>query len=231
MQLTYFGHSALRIRTGDTTILVDPFITGNPLAEGVTTADELEADVILITHAHGDHWGDTPSIAKRTGALVVANFEITEYLRRRHGHENVLGMNTGGSAQFPWGRITQTHARHSSSFPDGTYGGNPCGYLLENGGRCIYASGDTAPFAEMAWIGEENDLAVALLPVGDNFTMGPQSSLRAIRMLNPAVVVPTHYNTFPPIRIDVEAWSRLVHDRGFVPRVLEPGETMTVETD
>ncbi len=231
MKITFFGHSALQIRTEDTTILVDPFITGNPLAEPVVSAADLTPDVILITHAHGDHWGDTPAIARRTGALVVANFEITEYLRKKHGHENVLAMNTGGAAEFPWGRITQTYARHSSSFPDGTYGGNPCGYLVESGARCVYVAGDTSPFAEMAWIGEELDVSVALLPVGDTFTMGPRASLRAIRMLDPAVAVPTHFNTFPPIRIDVEAWAKLVHDTGFVARVLKPGESMAVETD
>jgi L-ascorbate metabolism protein UlaG (beta-lactamase superfamily) len=231
MNLTYFGHSAFRIRVDGATLLVDPFITGNPLAEPVVTAADLSADVILLTHAHGDHWGDTVSIAKRTGALVVANFEITEVLRKKHGHANVHAMNTGGSVDFPWGRVTQTHARHSSSFPDGTYGGNPCGYLLHAQGRCIYAAGDTAAFAEMAWIGEENDVSVALLPVGDNFTMGPEESIRAIRMVNPAVVVPTHFNTFPAIRIDIDAWAKRVHDTGFVPRVLAPGETMTVATD
>lgn len=231
MELTFFGHAALQIRTDDTTILVDPFITGNPLAESVVSVSDLEPDVILLTHAHGDHWGDTPAIAERTGALVVANFEITEYIRKHHGHENVLAMNTGGAAGFSWGRVTQTHARHSSSFPDGTYGGNPCGYLIEAVGRCIYVAGDTSAFAEMAWIGEENDVSVALLPVGDTFTMGPRASVRAIRMLDPAVVIPTHYNTFPPVRIDVDEWARMVHDNGFIARVLQPGESMTVEAD
>lgn len=127
MTITYFGHSALQIETNGTTLLVDPFITGNGLAEGVVTADELNPDVILLTHAHGDHWGDTPAIAERTGALVVANFEITSYLGRVHGYENTHPMNTGGSWTFDWGRVTQTYARHSSSFPDGTYGGNPLG--------------------------------------------------------------------------------------------------------
>ncbi|GIV57566.1 MAG: UPF0173 metal-dependent hydrolase [Rhodothermaceae bacterium] len=228
MKLTYFGHSAFQIETDRVTILVDPFITGNPHTKGVVRAEDLTPDVILLTHAHGDHWGDTPAIAKRTGAQVVANFEITQYLQQRHGHENVLPMNTGGSWQFAWGRVIQTYARHSSSFPDGTYGGNPNGYILHLEGTCIYALGDTCPFAEMAWIGEEHDVDVALMPIGDCFTMGPKDSLRAARMLRPGLVVPIHYGTFPLIEVDVDAWAREMQAAGFTPKVLKPGETLTL---
>ncbi|GIV60979.1 metal-dependent hydrolase [Rhodocaloribacter litoris] len=228
MKLTYFGHSAFQIETGDTTILVDPFLTGNPHTEGVVQAGDLNPDVILLTHAHGDHWGDTPDIARRTGAQVVANFEITQYLQKQHGHENVLPMNTGGSWTFAWGRVTQTYARHSSSFPDGTYGGNPNGYLLHIEGKCVYALGDTCPFAEMAWIGEDHTVDVALMPIGDCFTMGPEDSIRAARLIRPGLVIPIHYGTFPLIEVDVEAWARRMRTAGFEPKVLKPGETLAL---
>ena len=226
MKLTYFGHSALQIETNGTTILFDPFITGNGLAEGVVTPSDLNPDVILLTHAHGDHWGDTLEIAKRSGALVVANFEITSYAQN-HGHSAVQPMNTGGSWTFNWGTVTQTYARHSSSFPDGTYGGNPNGYLLHLEGMCIYNAGDTCPFAEMAWIGEDNAVDLALLPIGDCFTMGPADSVRAARMVKPALTIPIHYNTFPLIEVDTEHWSGLMAGAGFATRVLAPGETLT----
>lgn len=228
MKLTYFGHSAFQLEIRDTTVLVDPFITGNPHTEGVITADELEPDVILLTHAHGDHWGDTPSIARRTGALVVSNYEITNYLTGKHGHEHVQPMNTGGWYTFPWGRVQYTWARHSSSFPDGTYGGNPGGFLIHAEDTCLYAAGDTSPFAEMEWIGEEHDIHLALLPVGDCFTMGPEDSIRAANMLGPNVTVPVHYNTFPPIEIDIDAWAELMDDAGRVHRIMAPGENVTL---
>jgi len=221
--LTYFGHSAFQITLPDVTILVDPFISGNPLAPDSLQPDDLHPDVILITHAHGDHWGDTMEIARRSGALLIANFEITSYAQKQ-GHNNVHPMNTGGSLRFEWGSVTQTYARHSSSFPDGTYGGNPNGYLLHLEKLCIYCAGDTSPFAEMAWLGEDHDIDVALLPIGDCFTMGTAGSIRAARMLKPNMIIPVHYNTFPPIQVDTEAWIQSMVEAGFVTRVLKPGD-------
>jgi len=225
MKLTYFGHSAFQIETGGTTILFDPFITGNPHTEGVVTPGDLNPDVILLTHAHGDHWGDTIDIATRTGALVVGNFEVTQYTQKQ-GHDTVQSMNTGGSWRFDWGRVIQTYARHSSSFPDGTYGGNPNGYILHVEERCIYNTGDTCPFAEMAWIGEDHDVDLALMPIGDCFTMGPQDAVRAAKMLKPKLTIPLHYNTFPLIEVDPNAWAVLMHEAGFETRVVQPGETL-----
>lgn len=227
MKLTYFGHSALMIETSGHKLLFDPFISGNPLADGVITAADLNPDVILLTHAHGDHWGDTLDIARRAGALIVANFEITSYAQR-HGHELVQPLNTGGSWDFAWGRLTQTHARHSSSFPDGTYGGNPNGYLLFAEGKCVYNTGDTSPFTEMAWIGEDHRVDVALMPIGDCFTMGPSGAVRAAKLIKPELTIPLHFNTFPLIEVDTDSWENQMATAGFATRVLNPGEHLLI---
>ena len=229
MKLTYFGHSAFQIETGGKTLLFDPFINDNPHTEDVITADDLSPDVILLTHAHGDHWGDTPSIAKRTGALVIAQFEVTNFIQSNHGHENVHPMNTGGSVEFDWGRVTMTWARHSSSFPDGSYGGNPAGYILELGGTTIYAAGDTDRFAEMAWYGEDFDIDVALLPVGDDFTMGPAEAARAARMLNAGLCIPIHWGTFPLLTGDPDEFVRLLEEQGMSGRKMTRGQTLELE--
>lgn len=228
MQLTYYGHSAFQLEIKGTTILVDPFITGNKHAEGVVSADDLNPDVILLTHAHGDHWGDAPDIARRSGAVVVANFEITNYISQQHDHENVQPMNTGGSWSFDWGRVTWTFARHSSSFPDGTYGGHPHGIIIEAEGKIIYDLGDTDPFSEMEWLGQDFDVDIALMPIGDCFTMGPKGALRAAKLIGPKLSIPIHYNTFPPIEIDVSEWEELMSTAGFETRVLSPGETLEI---
>ena len=225
MTLTYFGHSAFQIETGGTTLLFDPFISDNPHADGVVTPDELDPDVVLLTHAHGDHWGDTPSILDRTGAQLVGNFEITNYAQQELGHENVQPMNTGGAWDFEWGRVIQTYARHSSSFPDGTYGGNPNGYILHLEDTCIYNLGDTAPFAEMEWIGEEHDIDYALVPMGDCFTMGTAGSVRAAEMLGPSTVIPLHYDTFPYIEVNMSDWTDTMKGAGFDTHPMEAGET------
>ncbi len=228
MKLTFFGHSAFQIETAGATILVDPFITDNPLATDVISEGDLNPDAILLTHAHGDHWGDTPAIAKRSGAVVVANFEITQYLTKHHGHENVQPMNTGGGWSFDWGRVTQTWARHSSSFPDGAYGGNPGGFIIESEGKCIYAAGDTSPFQEMKWIGQDYSIDLALLPVGDCFTMGLRESVRAASLLNAARFMPIHYDTFPLIEADTDEWQDMMAESGHETVVLSPGESIEV---
>lgn len=228
MTLTYFGHSAFQLETDDRTLLFDPFLSGNPHAEGVVSADDLEPDVLLLTHAHGDHWGDTPDILKRTGALLISNYEITTYAQNEHGHENVHPMNTGGGHDFDWGRVVQTYARHSSSFPDGTYGGNPNGFILQVGGRTIYNTGDTCRFAEMEWIGEEYDIDLCLMPVGDDFTMGPAEAVKCARMLKPKLTVPLHWGTFPLLTGDPHDFAARMAEAGFEARVLEAGETLTL---
>ncbi len=225
MQLTYFGHSVVQIKTCGATLLFDPSITGNSLAEAVTSVDAHSPDVIILTHAHGDHWGDTMEIARQCNALVVANHEITEYVKK-NGHENVQSMNTGGSFQFRWGVLTQTHARHSSSFPDGTYGGHPNGYLLKAEDLNLYNAGDTAPFLEMTWIGNQQTIDLTLFPIGDLFTMGLEGATQAARLVEPKLTIPIHYDTFPPIRADTEKWQELMKKAGHDTRILKPGESL-----
>jgi len=231
MTLTYYGHSAFQLESEGSIILIDPFIDSNPAAKGVVTAASLSPDYILLTHAHGDHWGDTPSIAARSGATVVGCFEIGGYLSRRHGYDKSIGTNVGGSVSFDWGRVTFTHARHSSSFPDGTYGGVACGLLIETDNRLIYHAGDTEPFAEMAWLSGGRRLDAAMLPIGDRFTMGPEASLRAVEMLKPERVIPIHYNTFPAIRVDrdrFDDWMVKVRSLGCEPKPIEPGTSVVI---
>ena len=231
MKIKYFGHSTLEMEVEGTRVLVDPFFTGNPFAESVARADELSPDVILITHAHGDHWGDTETIATRTGALVVANHEIVTYLTHKTGHQNVHGMNIGGSVRFDWGVVTQTYARHSSSFPDGTYGGNPNGYLIEsgdNGDNIVYLAGDTGLFAEMDWLGSDHQIDLAFLPIGDCYTMGPKDAVKAAHMVKAGTTVPVHFSTFPPIQVDVNQWEAMMLDAGLKPHVMQPGETLSI---
>src|SRR5690606_35781659 len=184
-------------------VLIDPFLTGNPAA--TTTADQVQPEFIVLTHGHGDHVGDTVGIAKRTGALVIANYEITEWLAKQ-GVSNVHALNTGGGYQFPFGRLKFTIAHHTSMLPDGSDGGNPAGLLFTLAdGKKIYHSGDTGLFYDMKLIGEEG-LDLAILPVGDNYTMGPDDAVRAVKLLNPKRVIPEHYNTWDLIAQDITAW-------------------------
>ena len=227
MEITYYGHSTFQLKTQGTVLLFDPFLTGNPLAEGIVTPDDLQPDFIFLTHAHGDHWGDTLAIARHTGAPVVANFEITNYVQAQ-GHAEVVSLNTGGTWRWPWGRATMTYARHSSSFPDGTYGGNPNGFLIHAEGRCIYNTGDTCAFGEMAWIGQDHQVDAMLMPVGDAFTMGIAGSVRAAKMVQAGSNIPMHYNTFPPIAMDIGDWTAAMDRAGLPTRVMIPGESLVL---
>lgn len=228
MRITYFGHSAYQLETGGATLLFDPFITGNKHVDGRIKADDLNPDFILLTHAHPDHWGDTVSIARRSGAQVVGTHEISEYLINREDYDNVQPMNTGGQWQFEWGSVKWVRADHSSSFPDGTYGGSPNGILLQAEGRVIYNTCDTAPFVEMEWIGNDYDVDVCLMPIGDCYTQGPEDAVRSARMIRPALTIPLHYNTFPLIEVDVSYWESLMDEAGFRTRVLGPTESIEI---
>ncbi len=218
--LTWLGHGTWLIETDDTKILLDPFLDDNPSSP--VKAAEVEADYILISHGHFDHIADAVSIAKRTGAQVITVFEIAQWLNQQ-GIENTLGMNIGGSVTLPFGKVTMTIAHHSSVLPDGTYGGNPAGFVLTIDRKRIYFACDTALFEDMVLIGSPR-IDLAVLPIGDLFTMGPEESLRAIELLAPMMVAPAHYNTWPPIEQDVEEWALNVrHVTTAQPRVVPPG--------
>ena len=222
VKLTYHGHAAWSIESDGRKILIDPFFTDNPLAD--TSADKVEADFILVSHAHGDHLGDTIAIAKRTNATVISNFEIYNYCVQQG--VNAHPMHIGGGFDFPFGRVKLTIAHHGSSFPDGSYGGNPCGFILQTGGKTIYDAADTALFYDMKLIGDQYALDAALLPIGDNFTMGPEDALQAVEFLHPKLVIPIHYNTFDPIKQDADAFARRCQDeKGVSCVVLKPGDT------
>jgi L-ascorbate metabolism protein UlaG (beta-lactamase superfamily) len=222
IKLTWYGHATFALDIGDSHILVDPFITGNPFAP--VTADAVEADYILVTHGHGDHVGDTVAISQRSGALVISNFEICNWLQAQ-GVPNIHPQHIGGGFHHPFGYLKLTIAHHGSALPDGSYGGNPSGLLLTAEDKKIYLAGDTGLFYSMQLIGEEGvDLAV--LPIGDNFTMGPDDALRAVKLIEPQVVIPIHYDTFDVIKQDPQAWAERVRaETATKPVVLEPGES------
>ncbi len=220
--LTWLGHSAFQAEIDGHPVLFDPFLTGNPAAP--TSASDVRAEIIFLSHAHGDHYGDTVAIAKRTGAKVVANFEIATYIAKQ-GVET-SGHNTGGSFNYGFVSAKWTIAFHSSSFPDGTYGGQPNGFILTAGasGQRLYFAGDTALFSDMSLIGDHG-IDIAILPIGDYFTMGIEDSIKAVRLIRPRYVLPMHYNTFPPIVQDAQAWAgRVRSETEAEPVVLAPGE-------
>jgi L-ascorbate metabolism protein UlaG (beta-lactamase superfamily) len=222
VELTYHGHSCFSVSVGDTELLIDPFLTGNELAD--VPADEVEADYILVSHGHGDHVGDTVAIAQRTGAMTISNFEIHNWLLAQ-GVENAHPMHIGGGKDFPFGRVKLTIAHHGSALPDGSYGGNPAGFLLTLEGKKIYHACDTGLFYDMKLIGE-GGLDIAILPIGDNFTMGPDDALRAVKLLEPKVVIPIHYDTFDVIKQDPQSFAARVEAE--TPArciVLNPGDT------
>lgn len=224
-KLTWYGHATLGLETGKYQVLVDPFFTGNPAAS--VSADKMEADYILITHGHGDHVGDAISIAKRTQATVISNHEIATWA----GNQGVKshGQHLGGGYHHPFGYLKLTLALHGSALSDGSDGGNPAGFLLTTlDEKKIYLAGDTGLFGDMALIGEEG-LDLAVIPIGDNFTMGPEDALRAVKLLKPKVVIPIHFGTWDLIAQDAAAWADRVNKQtGTLVVVLKPGESYTI---
>jgi L-ascorbate metabolism protein UlaG (beta-lactamase superfamily) len=223
LKVTWYSHASFLIETEKARLLVDPFITGNPLSP--VNANEVQADYILISHGHGDHVGDSVEIAKRTGAMVISNFEIQNWIAAQ-GVENVHPQHIGGGFNYPWGRVKLTIAQHGSSLPDGSYGGNPCGFLFYIEGKKIYHACDTGLFYDMKLIGEEG-IDLAILPIGDNFTMGPEDALRAVKLIEPRQVVPIHYDTFEVIKQDPKAWAiRVQKETAAKVAVMAPGDTL-----
>lgn len=223
--LTWYGHATLGLETGGYKLLIDPFFSGNPAAP--VGADEVAADFILVSHGHGDHVGDAVAIAKRTGATAISNFEIASWLAA-HGVQKTHGQHIGGGFRHPFGYLKLTLALHGSQLPDGSNGGNPAGFLLTtNDGKKIYLAGDTGLFGDMRLIGEEG-LHLAVIPIGDNFTMGPDDALRAVKMLMPQTVIPIHFGTWGLIDQDAAAWAaRVEKETGVKVVVLKPGQSFT----
>lgn len=200
MKLTYYGHSCLAVEAAGKTLLFDPFITPNGRAKHIDVA-KLHADYILVTHAHFDHLADAAAIAKRCGATIVSNYEICEWFGKQ-GVAKTHGMNLGGAWAFDFGRVKLVNAIHSSSLPDGSYGGNPGGFVVETAEGNFYHSGDTALTLDLKLIGESTKLKFAALCIGDNFTMGIDDAVRAADFIRCDQIVGIHYDTFPPIEIN-----------------------------
>lgn len=218
-QLTYLGHSAFLVEGSKGRVVIDPFLTGNPVA--AMKAEDVTVDFVLLTHGHGDHIGDAVAIAKANGATIVAPFELANYCAEQ-GAE-VHPMHIGGGHDFPFGRVKLTIAHHGSAAPDGTYTGNPCGFLVTMDGKTVYHTGDTGLFYDMKLIGEMHPIDVALLPIGDNFTMGVRDAVKAVELLRPKVAIPMHYKTFDVIDADPEGFARQVRELGVEAKVLEFG--------
>jgi L-ascorbate metabolism protein UlaG (beta-lactamase superfamily) len=226
VDVRFLGHAAFHISGAGADVLVDPFLTGNPKA--AATADEVPADVILLTHGHGDHLGDTVAIAKRTGAHVVAIVELADELRNA-GLENVSDPNYGGTVKFDWGWVKLVPAWHTAVSPSGTAHA-PAGLLIGYDGHLIYHLGDTCLFSDLKLIAQRGDkVDLALVPIGGHYTMDRYDAVTAVELINPQQVIPIHYNTFPPVETDVQAFKQDVQNAGFSEVVIvEPGETHRV---
>ena len=224
VEIRYLAHAAVELKSGDTTVLVDPFITGNPKI--TVEASELEPTHIFLTHGHQDHFGDTVEIAKRTGATVVAITEIADELAGEEGLENVLDPNMGGTVSFDWGWVKVVPAWHTSTTPRGR-ASTPAGLLISIGGTLVYHVGDTALFSDLQLIARRGGkVDVALVPIGGHYTMDRHDAVIAVEFIGPAVVIPVHYDTFPPIETDAEAFKADVESQTSAKVViLAPGET------
>jgi L-ascorbate metabolism protein UlaG (beta-lactamase superfamily) len=220
---TWYGHATHGIETGRYQLVIDPFFEGNPSTS--ISPEAVEADFILVSHGHGDHIGDALAIAQRTGALVISNAEISGWFGQKGLKTHA--QHIGGGYKHPFGYLKLTLALHGSGMPDGSNGGNPCGFLLTtNDNKRIYMAQDTGLFGDMGLIGEEG-IDLAVLPIGDNYTMGPADALRAVKLIKPKMVIPIHYNTFDVIKQDPHAWADRVHKETDTKAVvLKPGESL-----
>ena len=227
VKVQYLGHSCFLLTTSKAKILIDPFLTGNPKA--ATTADKVPADFILVSHGHGDHYGDAVAIAKRTGATIVAAYELALHAGAQGAKVHPMGC--GGGKDFPFGRVHLTVAHHSSSVEEGgktVSVAAPAGFLIRADGRTIYFAGDTGLTMEMELLGRRNSIDLALVPIGDNFTMGPSDAAEAVRMLQAKRAVPMHYNTFEMIEVDPGIFKKEAEKHGCQVDVLKSGESIEI---
>lgn len=229
MKVKFHGHACFEIESVEGTIMIDPFLKNNPKAK-ITPDDIKKLDAILISHGHSDHFGDAIELAKKTGAIIISNFEIGCYAEMVD--VTVHQMHIGGKYRFPFGTIKLTPAFHGSGIPngDGTflYGGLACGFIVQMEGKTFYHAGDTGLFGDMELIGRQYELELAMLPIGDNYTMGPEDAWIAARMIRPKYVIPMHFNTFPAIEQDgklfIETLHRIIPESKGI--LLEPGEDL-----
>ncbi|MFD0868354.1 metal-dependent hydrolase [Chlamydia abortus] len=227
MKITFYGHSCLLAEHEGTRVIIDPFISGNP-ASGIRPAD-LRVDAVLLTHGHDDHFGDSLEIAKANDCPIVANFELASYCEQKGA--KVHAMNTGGSYSFDGFRVKFTLAFHGSSLREGDsflYAGQPAGILLTMGDKTLYHAGDTALFGDMKLIGELNRIDAAALPIGDNFTMGPEDAVLAAQWVRAKKVIPLHYNTFPVIAQDPDRFVDMLKEVGIEGKALGIGESLEI---
>lgn len=224
LRLTYYGHSVFLLSDGTHTVIIDPFLEGNPVAP--IRASDVKADYVVVTHAHGDHLGDAVAIARRCNATIVAVNELADYVASKGARAH--NMHIGGSVKLPFGSVKLTIAHHGSVTPDGVYGGNPAGALITIGGKTVYHTGDTGLFYDMKLIGEMNPVDVMLCPIGDNYTMGIADAVKAVDLVQPKLTIPMHYNTWPVIAADPHDFIRRVTAAGYPARVLTAGETLNV---
>ncbi|GAA3998125.1 metal-dependent hydrolase [Deinococcus rubellus] len=222
LTIRFLGHSAFLFSSGGFQVLIDPFIQGNP--KSPVTLDEAlgwNVNAVLVSHAHGDHWGNALDFGK-AGIPIIGTAEVGGYAGQ-HGAANAIGANIGGTVKGEWGQVTLTPAWHSSSFPDGSYGGMPTGLVIEMGGKRVYFAGDTGRFSDMALIGE-GGLDLAILPIGDNYTMGPIEAAKCLDLLKPTAAMPMHYGTFPALTGDPQVFAAEAEKRGVKVYLPEPGE-------
>ncbi|KAA9338206.1 metal-dependent hydrolase [Hymenobacter busanensis] len=226
MELTYYGHACFGLHVGGSRLLFDPFIRPNPLAKDVNV-DAIEADYILLSHGHGDHVADVAEIGQRTGAKLVGVAEVMGWFGKQ-GLKAEYGMNIGGRLKLPFGSVKMVAALHSSSMPDGSYGGIAAGFVLETAEGNLYFAGDTALTYDLKLLGEQHKLDVALLPIGDNYTMGIDDALTAAKWVGVKKVIGMHFDTFPVIKIDREAALRKAEQAGIELVLMEIGQTINL---
>jgi L-ascorbate metabolism protein UlaG (beta-lactamase superfamily) len=228
MKATFLGHAAVYLESDKTKIVIDPFLTGNPKA--AAKADDLDPDFIVLTHGHSDHIGDALPIAKRTGATIIATYELASWLGNQGAKASP--QNHGGWCKYPFGAVKFTQAIHSASVPDENgvpiYLGEPAGVIIQVDGKTVFHAGDTALFSDLKLIGDDVAIDLAFLPIGEHFVMGPKDAAKAVEFLHPKAVVPIHYGTFPPLVGDPKEFARLAEGKGAKVVILQPGESLEV---